>query len=432
MPAWTLGCQIMVKSYLLRGKTKQTSESLRRNDMEIRQKFLKNVISRLVIISILTSIFLASCGSSTPRTSSVNWLMLVLAIVLIVVLGVALGLLVKSGIFSQWFDAGIKSGKWKIQERKLKGQKENIEQEKQRLITALGKKAWEAKVYDPAYAETYAELETLDAQQTALIKETDSLETKLKQTRDSRDKVKSEYEKQLEDLQSMQKDVSKKFEQSESKQSKLQKDLEKLKSEQEKTLAEISDHQQKIDEVYASDAPDKDSQAAALNASITSLQSSIAERSDRISGLEMALSKLATEQQPYQDQISRLGDQITTVERNQNEALMPLDQRIADLEEIVKSKKETLEELKQKITPLIPGLGPLVESSRPESGALTEHYAKIDRVKANLGVVTQEHNLIVARLDTSDQSAVRYFYLMVAGLLILLVLIVVLFILAFV
>lgn len=399
--------------------------------MDIQQKFFKKVISKLAFISILTSIFLASCGSATTTTSSVNWLMLVLAILLIVILGVALGLLVKSGKFNQWFDSGIKSGKWKIQERKLKGQKENIEQEKQRLIIELGKKAWEARVLDPSYAETYAELEALDAQKSALSKETDSLETELKQTRDSRNKVKSEYEKQLDDLQSLQKDVSKKLDQSESKQSKLHKDLEKLKEEQEKTLAEIGGHQQKMDEVFASDAPDKDNQAAALNASITSLQGSLAERSDRISELEMALSKLATEQQPYQDQISRLGDQITTVEKNQNEALMPLEQRIADLEENVKSKKETLEELKQKMTPLIPNLGPLVESARPESGTLTEYYAKIDRVKSNLGAVTQEHNLIVARLETCDQGAVRNFYLMVAGLLILLVLIVVFFVLAF-
>jgi len=77
-------------------------------------------------------------------------------------------------------------------------------------------------------------------------------------------------------------------------------------------------------------------------------------------------------------------------------------------------------------------LGPLVEATRPESEDLSATYKKIDETKADLGEVSQELHLVTARLETCDQGAVRNFYWMVAGILILVVLSVVFFYLAFV
>ena len=55
----------------------------------------------------------------------------------------------------------------------------------------------------------------------------------------------------------------------------------------------------------------------------------------------------------------------------------------------------------------------------------------MNQIKANLGEVSQEMHLISARLDTCDQGAVRNFFWMLAGIMILVVLSVVFFILAF-
>jgi chromosome segregation ATPase len=394
-------------------------------------KIIKS-ISRVGLISVLVSLSLTACNMAGVAESGGRWLPLALAIVLVIVFGVILGWLIKSGKFSQLSTAGINANKWKLEERKLQGQKEDILSKKENLTSELGKKAWAAKVMHPSYAEAYTTLENLDAQKSALVKETQQLQTALKQAEDSRSKITSEYAKQISDLQSLVKDVEKKMDKSRSQGSKLNKELEKIHKEQDKLLAEIAENQEKLAEIEASDAPDKESQAEVLVSRIKTLEGTISETREKIVDFERDIAKLEIEQQPYEDKIERLNDQISTVEGDQGEVLTPLAERITSLEENLAAKKAEIEDLEGKMPPIIQNLGPLVESARPESEALTGEYQKIDQASANLRDVTQEHHLIKARLDTTDKGAVRNFYLMVAGLLIMVILIVVLFILAFV
>jgi chromosome segregation ATPase len=393
---------------------------------------IKKVISKLVFLSILVSGLLAACTTTGMTESAVKWLPLTLAIVLLIALGIILGWLIKSGKFAQLSTAGFNANKWKLEERKLQGQKEDIQEKKEKWVSDLGKKAWAARVMHPAYAEAYTTLESLEAQKTTLVKETQRLETALKQAEDSKAKITSEYEKQLSDLHSLVKDVEKKIDRSQSQQSKLTKEWEKVDQEQAKLLSEIGEKQAQLAEVEAGDSPDKAAQIEALAAKIKVLEASLGESREKISAFERDLSKLEIEQQPFEDQIERLTAQISTVEADQGEALAPLVERIAALEADLAAKKAEIEDLEEKMPPIIQNLGPLVESARPESDALRAEYQKIDQADATLSDLTQEHHLIKARLDTTNKSTVRNFYLMVAGLLILLVLIVVLFILAFV
>lgn len=399
--------------------------------MFINKTKIKKIISRLGLISVLVSLFLTACSSVGAAENDLRWLPLALAIGLLIALGVFLGWLIKSGKFTQLSTAGINSNKWKLQERKLQGQKEDIQAKKENLISDLGKKAWAAKVIHPSYAEPYMTLENLDAQNSTLVKETQQLETALKQAQESRSKITSEYANQISDLQSLVKDVEKKIDKSRSQGSKLNKDLEKINNDQEKLLAEIADNQEKLAEIETSDAPDKESQAESLVSRIRTLEDSVNETREKIADIERDISKLEIEQQPFEDQIERLSAQISTVEQDQQEALTPLAQRITGLEESLSSKKAEIGDLQEKMPPIIQNLGPLVDTARPESEALTGEYQKIDQASANLSDVTQEHHLITARLDTTDKNTVRNFYLMVAGLLLLVILIVVLFVLAF-
>jgi len=400
--------------------------------MSINKTKIIKIIGRVGLISVPVSLFLSACSTAGAAENGLWWLPLALAIAFLIVFGVVLGWLFKSGKFTQLSTAGINSNKWKLEERKLQGQKDDIQARKENLISDLGKKAWVAKVMHPSYAEPYTMLEDLDARQTALLKETQQLETALKQAEDSRSKITSEYANQISDLQSLVEDVEKKLEKSRSQHSKLNKEVEKINKEQNKLLAEVTENQEKLAEIEASDSPNKESQAEALASKIKTLETSVNATREKIADLERDIGKLEIEQQPFEDQIERLSAQISTVEQDQQNALTPLADRIADLEESLAAKKAEIEDLQKKMPPIIQNLGPLVEAARPESEALTREYQKIDQANANLSDVTQEHHLINARLDTTDKGTVRNFYLMVAGLLILLVLIVVFFILAFV
>jgi chromosome segregation ATPase len=210
----------------------------------------------------------------------------------------------------------------------------------------------------------------------------------------------------------------------------LQKEFGQVNKQLDKTHAQIEENEGQLTEILASELPDKDSKAAALSNEIIAIRASLADDAGRIPDLENEISKLEVEQQPFEDQISRLTEQILTVEKNQEEALVPLDQRIADLKEGIQSTKSEVDDLKEKMKPIIQSLGPLVESARPESEVLTELYLKIDAVRANLGALIQEHDIVTTRLETGDQDEARNFYIMAGGILILVILIVVLLIVA--
>jgi len=99
--------------------------------------------------------------------------------------------------------------------------------------------------------------------------------------------------------------------------------LKKVSNEKEKSRVEVDDQQVKLDELTASDDPDKDAKIATIGESIKALQASTASAVARISEIESDRSQLVIEQQPFEDKITRLAGQITTVEEDQKEALAP-------------------------------------------------------------------------------------------------------------
>lgn len=399
--------------------------------MAVNRKVLRNIICRLGVITFLISILITACSAEGPSEGAVNWLPLTLAILFTAVLAIGIAYLVRSGQFQEWSSAGINAGKWKIQENKLKSQIGNIEQEKQDLIARLGEKAWEAKVHHVFYQEPYDALKDFEAQIEPLVAETSDLEVKLNQVHDSRSSLFDDYSKQLNDLASLKEDVEKQLEKSRSQQAKLAKELEKLNKDQSKASADIETQQQALIEVQASDSPDKDKQVEKLTKSINTLQGSVSKALGRISEIELEQSKLEIAQQPMLDKIARFDAQITAVEENQKEALVPLDQQIVDIEAKIQSRNDQIKALREKMTSVMQSLGPLVESARPESEELTLAYYEVDKVKAKLADLKQEHHLVFARLEASDQNMVRNFYLMIAGILILVIVVVVFLVLAF-
>ena len=399
--------------------------------MSLNKKTLETIIGRLVVIALLIGLLLTACTVEGSAQGGVNWLFLVLAILCVAVLALGLVLLGKSGKLQEWSSAGINAGKWKLEERKLKNQKETVEQQIQDRVAELGEKAWEAKVYHGAYQEPYQALKEYDSQIVSLKAESKGFEGKLNQVHDSRSNLFDDYSKQLKDLASLKKDVESELGKSKSQGAKLSKNLEKLKKDQAKSLAEIESQQQELQEVQASDLPDKDKKVEALTKSINALQRAVSETSENISKTELEQSKLEIAQQPMLEKIARFDDQIVEVEENQRQALAPLDQQIVEIEGEIKSRNDEISSIHEKMNSVMHSMGPLVESARPESEELTRAYYEVDKVQTQLSEIKQQHHLVFARLEASDQKMVRNFYLMVAGALVLVVLIVVFLVMAF-
>lgn len=399
--------------------------------MSLNKKTLETIIGRLVVITLLIGLLLTACSAEESPQGGVNWLFLVLAILFVAVLVLGLILLGKSGKLQEWSSAGINAGKWKIEERKLKSQKETVEQQIQDLVVKLGEKAWEAKVYHDSYQEPFQALKDYDSQVVRLLAETKGLEGKLSQVHDSRSSLFDDYSKQLKDLASLKKEVENELGKTRSQGAKLTKNLEKLNKDQAKALAEIESQQQELQEVQASDLPDKDKKIEALTKSINTLQVSVNKTSENVSEMELEQSKLEIAQRPMLEKMARFEDQIAEVEENQRQALAPLDQQIVELEGEIKSKNDEISVLREKMTSVMQTMGPLVETARPESEELIRPYYEVDKAQTQLSEIKQQHHLVFARLEASDQNMVRNFYLMVAGILILVVMIVVFLVMAF-
>lgn len=366
-----------------------------------------------------------------PR-GTVRWIPLVLGILTILALGAGVVLLLVTGLFTKWGSAGLNTGKWKLQETKLKGQEKKISKEKEGLVTELGRKAWQAKVLHSLYSEKYFDLESLDGQKQKNQEQIDELSNELARTKESRTKISSDYSKQLNELQAQQKEIGMTLNKSRSEQTALKQEDSKIQHNRQRAQSELKTYQEKLIEVQASDLPDKESRVASINNAINSIEGTLQAMSARAPEIEARLSTLEVEQKPLEDQVNRLTDQIATVQKELKEALMPLDQRIAEIEQEIKAKRIEIDQLRQKMLPIIDSLGPLVNSARPDSDSLEATYEKIDQIDSNLVSVSQEHDLVSKRLKTSDKGAVRNFYIMVAGILVMIVFAVIFLIIAFV
>jgi predicted nucleic acid-binding Zn-ribbon protein len=366
----------------------------------------------------------------TPK-SSINWIPLVLSVLLIIALGAVVLSLTLSGRLKQWSTAGISAGKWKIQTAKLDGERKRVEQEKASIMAELGNKAWAARVFHPNYADSYSELESLDQEVNGINESIQALEQELQQSRDQRTKVASEYARQINSLQSEQKETKTRLNESQSHQKGLEKQFSTHQVEQSKNQSEIQTLQEKLAEVQASDLPDKEDRVISLTNAIGALEQSLNDSSRKIPEIQSEIERIQSEQQPLLDKITKLDHQISEVLSDQKATLAPIDQEIVRLEEGVKGKKNDLNVLNQKMAPMIRNLGFLVDSARPESEALKEIYDRLDKRYLRLASISQEQELAKAHLGASDTSAIRNFYITIAGIFIALLLIIVLLVISF-
>ena len=358
--------------------------------------------------------------------SAIKWIPLVVAGVLLLVTAVVVFILVRSGRMKTWISTGFSTSKWRVQAMKLGSDQTRMEKDKAKQLAALGAKAWEARVAHPDYAELYSQLETLEQQRLALSEEVKAIEINLQQVRQTRTQTETDYATRISKLQDERKGATTRLSQTRTDKTAFEKRLSKAQADQDKTQAEVQSLHNRLAQVQASEAPDRETQAASLSNAIAVLEQSLIQLGNEMPRMQSEIARLEAEQQPLSDDVTRLEQQIAQAQTEQREALAPLDQQITTLQGEIRAGNEKIAALTQQMTPLINNLGPYVDHARPESAALSDLYVRLDQSYRELAELSQQHDLLKARLGATDTGAVRNAYLVVVGLLIVSILIIVL------
>ncbi len=360
----------------------------------------------------------------------VEWIPLVGAGLLLAATGGIMLILVLTGKLKAWSATGFSASKWRVQAMKLSNDRTRVEKDKDKLLSELGVKAWEARVVHPSYAELYGQLETLEQQRTALNEQIRTLELQLQQVRQTRSQTDSEYATRISRLQEERKGATTRLTQVRADKTALEKRLSKAQTDQHKIQAELQSLHSRLAQVQSSAVPDRDTQAASLSNAIAALEQSLAQLVGDMLRSQSEIARLEAEQQLLADEVNRLEQQLAQVQTEQREALAPMDRQMTALQGEIRAYTEQLAALAQQMTPLINDLGPLVDRARPESSALSELYTRLDQCYQELTNISQQHNLLKARLGAADPGAVRNFYFTIGGSLIALILMVLLLVIA--
>lgn len=360
-----------------------------------------------------------------PKTS-IQWIPLVGGVLLLGGLLLGLLMLFLSGQLKKWSAAGLSTGKWRVQELQIGNERSQSEKKRAALLSQLGVQAWEGRVFDPAYADQYAQLEEVDQQRVALREQTQSIAAELQQARQKRTQVDAEYNRRISLLQEERRQAASRLNQYQSEIDLLQKRISRLHSDSSKAVSELQSFQRRLAQAESSTAPNREEQIASLSNAIQALEQSIAQSTHEIPSLESEIARLKNEKAPLQEAVNNLGQQIEQLQTEQRAELKPLDAEIDRLQTEQSRKNESLAELDKKLEQSVRELGPMVERARPESRRLSGVYAQLDQSSTELTDLSQRQDLLKARIEGTDAASVRNFYITAALTLAVLFLVVVL------
>lgn len=342
-----------------------------------------------------------------------NWLTIVVGILLI--LGF-LGLLVwlyTTGKLQQWFLAGTQSGKWKFQNIQLGSEAKKIEKIKIGQIEELGQKAWQSRVSDPAYAQSWADIEAVETQIDRIKEHSRSLQENLNRLSTERENLVVDFDNQLDQLDLQRGDAESKLKQAQSVLNQLESDIDSLANQKSGLQREIKATRTDLINTEGSDDPDRSDILSNLNARLDGLVSQLLQVSNNEPELAGRIPSYQSEVLALNTRVNELSDQARRLEGQKIQEMEPLNLQIDALEKQLRTKSEEVKDLGQKMEPMIKSLGYQVDSARPVSEVLQEQYNKLDATYQKLAKTTQERSDIDARLDESDKAASRNFYLLI-------------------
>jgi len=342
-----------------------------------------------------------------------NWLTIVIGILLILGFVGLLVWLFTSGKLQQWFQAGTQSGKWKFQDMQLGNEAKKIEKVKIAQIEELGQKAWQSRVSDPTYAQAWADIEAVETQIDRIKEHSRSLQENLNRVSMERENLTVDFDNQLAQLDLQRKDTETKLKQAQSALYQLESDIDSLANQKSSLQREIKATRTDLINTEGSDEPDRQDILISLNSRLDGLVQQLLGVSNEEPQLASRIPSYQSEVLALNARVTELSDQARRLEGQKEQGLEPLNLQIDALEKQLRTKGEEIKDLGQKMEPMIKSLGYQVDTARPTSEVLQEHYNKLDATYQKLSNTTQERTEIDARMEELDKAASRNFYLLI-------------------
>lgn len=318
-----------------------------------------------------------------------------------------------TGKLRQWYQAGTQGGKWKIQDLQLSNEIKKTERLKVTQIEELGKKAWDARVSDPAYQQAWSDLEAIEEQIEVVKVHSRNLQDNLNQVSTQTEEITQNYNNQIETLDNQRKETEQKLKQAQSELKQLETDIDSLANQKTSFQRDIKATRTDLINLEGSEEPDRGEIMANLNARLDSLVQNLLNVSNAEPELASKIPARQSEVLTLNTHVSDLGDQMKKLEYQKEQELEPLKQQIEALKKQIQNKTDEVQELERKMEPKVKALGHMVDTARPGSDVLQESYSKLDSVYRKMSNISQERDSISSRLEELDKTASRNFYLLI-------------------
>jgi len=318
-----------------------------------------------------------------------------------------------NGKLRQWYQAGTQSGKWKFQDLQLSNEIKKTERLKVTQIEELGKKAWDARVSDPAYQQAWSDLEAIEEQIEVVKVHSRNLQDNLNQVSTQTEEISQNYNNQIETLDSQRKETEQKLKQAQSELKQLETDIDSLANQKTSFQRDIKATRTDLINLEGSEEPDRGEIMANLNARLDSLVQNLLNVSNAEPELASKIPARQSEVLTLNTHVSDLGDQMKKLEYQKEQELEPLKQQIEALKKQIQNKTDEVQELERKMEPKVKALGHMVDTARPGSDVLQESYSKLDSVYRKMSNISQERDSISSKLEELDKTASRNFYLLI-------------------
>lgn len=318
-----------------------------------------------------------------------------------------------TGKLRQWYQAGTQGGKWKFQDLQLSNEIKKTERLKVAQIEELGKKAWDARVSDPAYQQAWSDLEAIEEEIEVVKVHSRNLQDNLNQVSTQSEEITQNYNNQIETLDSQRKETEQKLKQAQSELKQLETDIDSLANQKTSFQRDIKATRTDLINLEGSEEPDRGEIMANLNARLDSLVQNLLNVSNAEPELASKIPARQSEVLTLNTHVSDLGDQMKKLEYQKEQELEPLKQQIEALKKQIQNKTDEVQELERKMEPKVKALGHMVDTARPGSDVLQESYSKLDSVYRKMSNISQERDSISSKLEELDKTASRNFYLLI-------------------
>ncbi|MFV9506306.1 MAG: right-handed parallel beta-helix repeat-containing protein [Oscillochloridaceae bacterium umkhey_bin13] len=309
------------------------------------------------------------------------------------------------------------AGKGRVQQMKLTRDRADVEKQLAQALSDLGKQAWEQQVVHPAYSGLFEQIGGLVQQRTRLRADLTALDTQLQQVTITATQVKTDYSGRINSVQDQKKAATARINQSHTAIQAAEKQLGLLQARQQKTTAEIQGLRQRLDLLQSSQAPDRDTQVATLHSGIAALEQTLTEIVAKLPLAQAEIDRLQTAHAPLTTELATFDGQIGQLRQEQHQAVNPLEQQRAELQTQRNGVNDTLTGLMTQIDTALAELGAQVNLARPQSPALADTFARLDRIVSQQTDLSRATALLDARQASADRSAPRTVALLTVALL---------------